>query len=175
MFPSQDGSKIHFVAQNKRRCNSGRLHWEDIHALEPQVTIMQPVSVRRIDEATARRLAPALWGSAEEAGDAPGGVRYRLAPHEEADADGMFTRFVCRFRALDYATSPPTPRHVGETLSAFPYNYEFVNYRKDRDDLSMVRARGASDVGEATATATPFCSFALVFHHVVSPVPVFPS
>ena len=141
MFPDATGSVIHFIAQNKRRCNSGKQHWEDIHNLEPQVTIMQPVSVKRIDEATAKKLAPKSWSPAAE--NEATNVRYRLAPHEEADSDAMFTRFICRFRAMDYTKSPPEPVIVGETLSTYDYNYEFVNYRKDLGDLSKCR-RGYS-------------------------------
>lgn len=84
MFPSRGGETIHFVAQNKRRCNSGKMHWADINDLVPQVTIMQPVSVERIDEETARKIAPNLWNSAESSNRS--GVRYRLAPLEEADS-----------------------------------------------------------------------------------------
>ena len=138
MFPDEKGSVIHFIAQNKRRCNSGKVHWEDINALEPQVTIMQPVSVKRIDEMTAKKLAPKLWSSTGDGSN----VRYRLAPHEEADADAMFTRFICRFRAMDFTRSPPELVNVGETLSTYSYNYEFVNYRKDLGDLSMVTPKG---------------------------------
>ncbi|KAL7537252.1 hypothetical protein ACHAXR_010984 [Thalassiosira sp. AJA248-18] len=140
MFPDEKGSAIHFIAQNKRRCNSGKAHWDDIHALEPQVTIMQPVSVKRIDETTARKLAPNLWSPAHESEGS--NVRYRLAPHEEADADAMFTRFICRFRAMDYTKSPPELMTIGETLSTYAYNYEFVNYRKDLGDLSMLTPKG---------------------------------
>lgn len=137
MFPDSTGSVIHLIAQNKRRCNSGKVHWEDIHALEPQVTIMQPVSVKRIDENTAQKLAPELWSDGTS-----NDPRYRLAPHEEADADGMFTRFICRFKVMDYSKSPPALVTVGETLSTYPYNYEFVNYRKEVGDLSMLTPKG---------------------------------
>jgi len=137
MFPDSTGSVIHFIAQNKRRCNSGKVHWDDIHLLEPQVTIMQPVSVKRIDEETAQKLAPSLWTDGKGSDQ-----RYRLAPHEEADADGMFTRFICRFKAMDYTKSPPALITVGETLSTYPYNYEFVNYRKEIGDLSMLTPKG---------------------------------
>ncbi|KAL7545414.1 hypothetical protein ACHAWF_008761 [Thalassiosira exigua] len=140
MFPSDDGSAIHFIAQNKRRCNSGKMHWEDIHALEPQVTIMQPVSVKRVDEMAARKLAPNLWRP-ENDNDVET-VRYRLAPHEEADSDGMFARFICRFRGMNYTKSPPELIEIGQTLSVYPINYEFVNYRKDLGDLSMLTPKG---------------------------------
>jgi len=142
MFPNKDGTVIHFIAQNKRRCNSGKIHWEDIHALEPQVTNMQPVSVKRIDEATARKLAPKLWSPSTTNNATTTTTRYRLAPHEEADSDGMFTRFICRFRAMDYTKSPPEQVVVGESLSTYPYNYEYVNYRKDLGDLSMLTPKG---------------------------------
>lgn len=140
LFPDEKGEVIHFIAQNKRRCNSGKIHIEDIVTLQPQVTIMQGVSVKRIGEGRARELAPELWSPDKDGGD--NGVRYRLAPHEEADDDGMFTRFICRFRAMDYASSPPTLVNVGETLSTYPYNYEYVNYRKEIGDLSMLTPKG---------------------------------
>ncbi len=144
LFPNADGTVVHFIAQNKRRCNSGKIHWEDIYKLQPQVTLMQPVSVKRIDERKASELAPELWSPIEtiEKDGKNGGVRYRLAPHEEADPDAMFTRFICRFRAMDYSTSPPTLANVGETFSTYPYNYEFVNFRKDLGDLSMLTPKG---------------------------------
>ena len=144
LFPNKNGTMIHFIAQNKRRCNSGKAHWEDIHALEPQVTIMQPISVKRIDESTARKLAPTLWSTDDDDDTiTSSNDRYVLAPHEEADPDGMFTRFICRFRAMNYiAGKTPELMYVGETLSTYPYNYEFVNYRKDTGDLSMLTPKG---------------------------------
>ena len=92
MFPDKTGSVIHFIAQNRRRCNSGKQHIEDILALQPQVTIMQPVSVQRVDEQTAQELAPELWTDGKS-----NSTRYRLAAHEESDPDAKFTRFICRF------------------------------------------------------------------------------
>ena len=143
LFPNKNGSMIHFIAQNKRRCNSGKAHWEDIHALEPQVTIMQPISVKRINELTARKLAPTLWSTDDNDDAITKNDRYVLAPHEEADLDGMFTRFICRFRAMSYISGQaPELIYVGESLSTYPYNYEFVNYRKDTGDLSMLTPKG---------------------------------
>ena len=142
VFPDRTGSKVHFIAQNKRLCNSGKEHIKDILELQSQVTIMQPVSIQRVDEATAQQLAPELWsdGTADN-------QRYRLAPHEESDPDALFTRFICRFRAMDYTQTPPKLVNVGETVSTYPYNYEFVNYRKNyvhdpENDLSMLTPKG---------------------------------
>ena len=61
----------------------------------------------------------------------------RNDPREEADADAAFTRFICRFRAMDYDRSPPVLIKVGKTLSTYPYNYEFVNFPKDLGGRTM--------------------------------------
>ena len=43
---------------------------------------------------------------------------------------------------MDFTQSTPALVNVGETLSTYPLNYEFVNYRKDLGDLSMVTPKG---------------------------------
>ena len=45
--------------------------------------------------------------------------RYRLASHEDADEDGMETRFICRFKPS-----------MEETLSVHDFNYDFHSWRK---------------------------------------------
>ena len=129
-FPSTDGTKIHFIAQNKRRCKTGKSFRKDLKRLEPQVALMQAISVERIDEPKARAIAPELWypESSESDVDMP---RYRLAPFNESSADGQSTRFICRFHTTDFSDGGlPQTVVLGETLSAFPINYEFVSYRK---------------------------------------------
>ena len=68
--------------------------------------------------------------------------RYRLAPFNESSADGQETRFICRFHATDFSGSGDQPRTIllGETLSKFPFNYEFVSYRKK--EATMITPRG---------------------------------
>jgi len=136
MFPSIDGSKIEFVAQNKRRCKTGKLFLKDIKRLEPQVALLQHVSVDRIDERTARELAPELWHS-DDLVDLP---RYRLAPFNESAPDGQETRFICRFYGTDFSSGTPRSIIIGETLSEYPFNYEFVSYRKMRP--TMITPKG---------------------------------
>ena len=113
-----DGTKVHFVAQNKRRCRTGRHFTKDVDRLVPQVTHMQAVSVEEITEERAQVLAPSLWTSPTPA------PRYRLAPFSEATTN--FTRFICRFH--DAAGL------VHETLSGNEFNYEMVALRKSRDE-----------------------------------------
>lgn len=131
VFPSQDGTLIRFIAQNKRRCRTGTNFGKDVERLVPQVALMQSVSVQRIDESQAQSLAPALWhpdrNNAAVTQESP---RYRLAPYEESSDDGMFTRFICRFHTIDLTGDSPQTVPLGETLSQFPFNYELVSYRK---------------------------------------------
>lgn len=142
VFPSNDGTQIHFVAQQKRRCNTGRAFKKMLEHLLPQVSIMQPVSVVRLDNEKATRLAPSLWipesdkeGSID---DTLGLPRYKLSPVEDAtEGDGDFTRFICRFHTLAYDEKTNSAKEVivGETLSTYPTNYEYVNYRKRKSSM----------------------------------------
>jgi hypothetical protein len=92
---------------------------------------MQSISVQKISEDKARDLAPMLWSDGSH-----NSTRYRLAPYEEASLDGMFTRFICRFHATTVQNGgEPISVYLGETLSAFPFNYEFVSYRKGQRAL----------------------------------------
>ena len=98
-FASVDGDMIHFVAQNKRRCNTGRNFLNILKRMEPQVALMQPISVKRLkDDKEARDLAPDLWDTKQNESDSVEGMpRYRLATLEESDGDGQFTRFYLPF------------------------------------------------------------------------------
>ena len=49
VFPSSDGSAIVLIAQNMRRCNTGNRFLAEIRDLEPQVVIIQPVRMRRLE------------------------------------------------------------------------------------------------------------------------------
>jgi hypothetical protein len=134
LFPSLDGTRIEFIAQNKRRCKSGRAYQHDILRMTPQVALLQPISVERIDEARAQELAPDMWRNTKH--NVP---RYRLAPYEEASSDGMWTRFICRFHTTDFETGET--KILKETLSEYPLNYEFAGYRKNRPQLLTPKGR----------------------------------
>jgi hypothetical protein len=137
VFPAVDGTRIEFIAQNKRRCKTGKNFRKDVERLTPQVALLQPVSVQRIDEPTAQQLAPELW---KDDGDGSSVMpRYRLAPYEEASPDGMWTRFICRFHTTDFETGKSVL--LNETLSQYPFNYEFVGYRKNKPHLLTPRGK----------------------------------
>jgi len=107
VIPVSDGSKISFVAQNKRMCNTANNFANDLRRLEPQIALLQPISVKRVTD-----------------GD-DDAVRYKLTSREDADEDGKETRFICIFHGTgEYADV------YYETLSVYPFNYEMVSMRK---------------------------------------------
>mmetsp|Transcript_17708 Transcript_17708/g.19407 ORF Transcript_17708/g.19407 Transcript_17708/m.19407 type:complete len:824 (-) Transcript_17708:428-2899(-) len=107
VFPTHDGKWIQIVAQNKRRCKTGKSKQEkDIYRhMSPQISLFQHVAVKRMDKL-------------RDEDPRSSSTRYRLASHEEADQDGMETRFICRFSNGE------------ETLSVFNFSYEWASYRK---------------------------------------------
>ncbi|KAL3927910.1 MAG: hypothetical protein SGBAC_012882, partial [Bacillariaceae sp.] len=141
VFPSLDGKRVEFVAQNKRRCQSGSVYRKDILRMTPQVALLQPISVEVIDEQKAQRLAPELWSEPNnhDTTSGPSMPRYRLAPYEEASPEGMWTRFICRFHSTDFESGKPNI--LKETLSEYPINYELAGYRKNRPQLLTPKGR----------------------------------
>jgi hypothetical protein len=134
LFPSSDGTQIHIMAQNKRRCRTGKKFDEDVFRLLPQVALMQPVSVQRLTQNEAQKLAPTLWTDGE---DTP---RYRFVPLNKASPDGgKYTRFICRFHTLDFATGKQMI--VNETLSEYPFNYELAALRKGNTILHTPKGK----------------------------------
>ena len=129
VFPSPDGQNIIFVAQNRRRCFNGQKIWRNeelpepvvghkgyVHVdpgrnyfMRPQAALLQHVPVKKVDEVD-------------------GEPRYRLASHEAADEEGMETRFICRFKMYDNASS--TTKIIGYSLSQFELDYDYHTFRK---------------------------------------------
>jgi hypothetical protein len=103
VFPTDSGKYIQFVAQNKRRCQTGTTpdQVEILEKMQPQIALFQHVPIQRIQNITAN----------DE-------IRYKLTSHEHADPDGIETRFICRFS------------NGQETLSQFNFNYDYVARRK---------------------------------------------
>lgn len=144
LFPSPDGSVVHFLAQNKRRCRTGQKFTEDVNRLLPQVSLMQTVSVERLTESQARQLAPSLWHaddkeSKSQSSSSFSSPRYRLAPFAESAPDGKYTRFLCRFHTMDFGTGQPVL--LNETLSTYPFNYELAAYRKGHNNLHTPKGK----------------------------------
>eukprot|EP00559_Dactyliosolen_fragilissimus_P008562 CAMPEP_0184872140 /NCGR_PEP_ID=MMETSP0580-20130426/41115_1 /TAXON_ID=1118495 /ORGANISM="Dactyliosolen fragilissimus" /LENGTH=764 /DNA_ID=CAMNT_0027374885 /DNA_START=177 /DNA_END=2471 /DNA_ORIENTATION=+ len=101
VFPTADGKYVQFIAQNRRRCQTGA-KYADIKAhMQPNIALFQHVPIKRTSI------------------DADGEQRYRLASHTDADEDGMETRFLCHFPSVRVTT-----------LSKHNVNYDYHTYRK---------------------------------------------
>lgn len=137
MFSSSDGSYIEFIAQNRRRCRTGKKQTDSVNRLVPQAALLQGISVKRIDESAAMQLAPDLWNTP----NASNSTRYRLSTEEEADGDAQQTRFICRFTGTEISSETGRPETIflGETLSFYPFLYEMVSYRKGQRALLTPR------------------------------------
>lgn len=123
VYATADGKYVEFLAQNKRRCRTGKKFTDAVNRLIPQVTLLQPISVERlVSPHVAHELAPSVWFDPNDT-ESP---RYRLSDLGSASSDGEYTRFICRFRLGDRSE---------ETLSVYPFNYEMVSYRKMQKGL----------------------------------------
>lgn len=125
VFPTADGEYIQFVAQNKRRCKTGSKETDILEKMQPQVALFQHVPIQRIpavDGAAATNRTRGGGGGGRRkaqshARDPP--PRYKLVPYEQADPDGITTRFICRFKP-----------GLQETLSVFNFDYDWTSFRK---------------------------------------------
>ena len=122
VIPSSDGKLISFVAQNKRMCNTAKEYENETRRLEPQIALLQPISVKRIKDKK------------------DGTLRYKITNRDNADEDGKETRFICVFHG-----SGEHSDIYYETLSRYPFNYEMVSHRKG--ELAM-STRDGLDKGQ---------------------------
>jgi hypothetical protein len=107
-FPSRDGSSIQFIAQNRRRCDTGDDREAIMSFWEPQIALFQPIPIVQQDDNTFY-LA-----------DSP-----ETATHPE-------TRFLCRFH---------TDTETFTTVSKYPFNYEYVTWRKHKQAMFEVKGK----------------------------------
>jgi hypothetical protein len=129
VIPSHDGKLIQFVAQNKRRCKTGSSLEEEaiLKHMAPQVALFQHVAVKRINVTTTTTTTST---SSQKSSSLPPPPRYRLCSHEEADVDGMATRFICRFK--------PSGQ---ETLSVYHNDYEWAGVQKRHKRMFQLDGR----------------------------------
>ncbi len=115
-FPSIDGKSLHFVAQNRRKCNTGKEHDQEMKFWTPQVSLFQGVPVVVESAATTGTEQPK--GAIDE-------KRYRLASSFR-EATHNSTRFQCRFHHENTTVT---------SLSEYPFDYEFLSYLKRMDKM----------------------------------------
>ena len=112
VFPTHDGKYIQFVAENKRRCKTGTTPDEQLIAkfMQPQIALFQHVAIKRLNNNNNNN---------EHHEHEEQEQRYRLSSMDDADEDGMTTRFICQFE--------PSGQ---ETLSIFNVHYDYASLRK---------------------------------------------
>ena len=154
VFPSSDGHDVIFVAQNRRRCYNGQRrvqlgerlpkgvisHQNYVHIdytknyfMRPQSALFQHVPVKRILFSQQQQRRQQQQDDRSTVDDNNNDIlleepRYRLASHEDADSDGMETRFICRFKYYD--ATKTTMSIIGYTLSRYIVDYDYHTYRK---------------------------------------------
>jgi hypothetical protein len=114
---ASDGSaRVKFVAQNKRRCDTGEEREGIMRFMEPQMALFQPVPVREEHVQNSNGTTSVI---------------YRLS--SPAVATAKETRFICRFHNAAGV--------VHTTLSEYPFNYEFVAWRKHKGAMFVKKGR----------------------------------
>ncbi|KAL3921175.1 MAG: hypothetical protein SGILL_002884 [Bacillariaceae sp.] len=119
VFPTEDGTAIQFVAQNKQRCHTGSTEEEEaiLNHTMPQVSLFQHVPLKRTESST------------------PTNPRFRLSSHEDADPESISTRFICRFKPSGDIT-----------FSEFNNDYEWVSRRKGQKRMFQPDGRNNQQV-----------------------------
>ena len=120
VFPTDDGTRIQFVAQNKRRCHTGTTEQEEaiLKHTAPQVALFEHVALKRLNVTTTGREP-----------------RFRLSSHQDADYESMSTRFICRFK--------PT---MEITFARHNNDYEWVALRKRHNHMFSPDGRDLKQV-----------------------------
>ena len=135
-FPSLDKKSLHFVAQNRRRCDTGVDNKDKMEFWAPQVSLFQGIPIVVEDLNLARTKTKTKTKNTHDSRIGKDAVTptYRLASSFQ-EATHNATRFQCRFH------------HGGTTittLSVFPFDYEFVS-RQKKKNKTMIQPSGEKD------------------------------
>jgi hypothetical protein len=145
-----NGTHVVFVAHNRRRCETGQGKEHVMHYYEPQISLFQPVAVVaeqvnyiQSSNHTFAEQATEQYTSTQ--------TRYRLVFPSSSDTASSSTeqvtcpetRFQCYFHTSQNstnnaaATATATTRQSWTTFSVYPFNYEYVGWRKKNNMLSL--------------------------------------
>jgi hypothetical protein len=139
-FPTNDGTMMKFIGQNRRNCQTGDGMYPSMKIWKPQIALFQSVPVVVSQDSPIPNAAnnePSI----------------RLADSFEA-ATFKATRFICRFHN--------STEHSAITLSEFPFDYEFVTWRKNSKMLE-------SDTSKKNLNQSPFWLSQLLFSCPIPP------
>jgi len=122
--PSLDSRSLHFVAQNRRKCDTGVDNKLKMKFWTPQVALFQGIPIVVESPASTQQ---SKFGTKNDT------TIYRLASSYQ-EATHNATRFQCRFHHDNVTVT---------TLSVFPFDYEFMNWIKGQK--TMIEANGKKD------------------------------
>jgi hypothetical protein len=120
-------AQVVFVGQNRRNCETGKGMEQVMHFWSPQIALFQPVPVVRTDYIDGTSSFHLFGGSDPQQPTLQSSSDSSIL-HEEVIPE---TRFLCRFhwnRQDD--DSDGKDETFAVTLSRFPFNYEYVSWRK---------------------------------------------
>ena len=109
VFVAPDGDQVHILAQNRRRCHTGKGNENEMLRQEPQLALFQPICLQE-------KVAPDQ------------SHQYYLSNHD--DASVTETRFICNFKLWDINKEMFVESLKGTTFSRYLYNYEYIAWRK---------------------------------------------
>jgi hypothetical protein len=148
-FVAADAQSVQFVAQNKRRCQTGQGMEATMRYWEPQVALMQPVPV----------LETTVVVSESGIDHANLESRYALTTTPE-NATYPETRFLCSFQ--------DEHGNASTSLSTYRFNYEYIAWRKVK---SMFFHRGRDVENYEFSTLLFRCPIPERFQHLVAAQP----
>jgi hypothetical protein len=117
-----DASKIILLAQNRRRCHTGKHHEHTMKRLEPQIALFQPISLK------------------EQGISKNSTTFFVLSNHDEATIHE--TRFQCRFKLYQINDNLHKMIHEEIAFSRYPFNYEYITWRKIMDGMFETKGKG---------------------------------
>lgn len=122
-FATEDNTRVVFIGQNCRNCHTGRGTEKIMEFWAPQVALFQPVPVVRTDYSNGTSSFRLFNG--------PDPQQFTQQKNEVIVRESVIpeTRFICRFHWADQDDDlQDTTSSL--SLSEFPFNYEYVSWRK---------------------------------------------
>ena len=123
VFLHDDNSKVVILAQNRRRCHTGKTNEHIMKEMEPQLALFQPINLKEPRDPTGTNTNTQQH-------------QYTISNHEEATIKE--TRFQCRFKL--YQNSKLASEQI--TFSQYPFNYEYITWRKGMATMFETTGKG---------------------------------
>ncbi|CAJ1947697.1 unnamed protein product [Cylindrotheca closterium] len=145
-FPSANGKHIQFVAQNRRRCQTGKGKEQVMKFWEPQVALFQSIPVTVVIKGNG----DGSTNNNNNKNDPPTYTQddqFFLSSNMES-ATHKATRFQCHFHTTANGATAAAAAATASviTFSEHNFDYEFVNWRKGRKTM-LNRQQAGKDLG----------------------------